>query len=76
MNMHDPRLGSRMESAAMEARILSQNPRLRRRSPIRSLLVTLAILLVLIVVVIVWISSMALDETNNSGSGQNTHITR
>ncbi len=76
MNMNDPRLGSRMESAAMEARILGKKPRMRRRSPLKSMLITLFVLLALIVAVIVWMGSMTLDEANDPSAGQTTRNTR
>ena len=57
MNMHDPRIGGRMESAAHEARILSQNPQLRRRGSMRNRLVVLLVMIAVLAVVIIWMSS-------------------
>ena len=71
MNMNDPQLGARMEIAAMEARTLSQNPRMRRRrSPLKSMLITLFVLIALIVAVIVWMGSLTIDELDDPSAGQ------
>ena len=70
MNMNDPRLAARIESSAMEARILGQNPRMRRRSPLKSMMVTLLVLIALIVAVVIWMGSMTINETYDPSAGQ------
>ena len=71
MNMHDPNLGNRMELRAMETRILSKNPHVKRRSSVRSAIITLVISLVLLGGILLWIGSLEpVGDSTDQTTGQ------
>jgi len=65
MNYHDPNIGNRLESLAMEHRNLANNRHTLRRSPIRSMLIKLVIFVVVMSGVLLWIGSLSTPEVSS-----------
>ncbi len=65
MNLGDPRIGNRMGSDDLEARILRDHPHLVPNHSLRNSLIALAILLIILGVVILWMWSSWTSASTN-----------